>query len=89
MAADARSCHGEGAPRRPFSVRWLGSAVDALFEARAADDLVAIAEAGLGASLTMLVPERRDTIVERTKLGGEDDVVSLGQTVQETGTLLA
>jgi TolB protein len=37
----------------------------------------------------MLVPERGDSSVELTELGGEDDVVSGGQTVQETGALLA
>jgi TolB protein len=37
----------------------------------------------------MLVPERGNSSVELTELGGEDDVVSLGQTVQEIGALLA
>jgi Tol biopolymer transport system component len=37
----------------------------------------------------VLVPERGDSGVELTELGGEDDVVSLGQTVQEIGALLA
>jgi Tol biopolymer transport system component len=37
----------------------------------------------------MLVPERSNASVELTELGGEDDVVSLGQTVQEIGALLA
>jgi TolB protein len=37
----------------------------------------------------MLVPERGDSSVELTELGGEDDVVSGGQTVQEIGALLA
>ena len=60
-----------------------------LFETRAADDLVAIAEAGLGPRLSMLLPERGDSSVELTELGGEDDVVSGGQTVQELGALLA
>lgn len=37
----------------------------------------------------MLLPERGDSSVELTELGGEDDVVSGGQTVQELGALLA
>jgi len=37
----------------------------------------------------MLLPERGDTSVELTELGGEDDVMSGGQTVQEIGALLA
>ena len=37
----------------------------------------------------MLFPERGDSSVELTELGGEDDVVSGGQTVQENGALLA
>lgn len=37
----------------------------------------------------MLVPERGNTSVELAELGGEDDVVSSGQTVQETGAVLA
>ena len=37
----------------------------------------------------MLVPERGNSSVELSELGGEDDVMSGGQTVQESGTLLA
>ena len=37
----------------------------------------------------MLLPERGDSSVELTELGGEDDVMSGGQTVQEIGALLA
>ena len=37
----------------------------------------------------MLLPERGDTSVELTELGGEDGVMSGGQTVQETGAFLA
>jgi hypothetical protein len=74
----------------PLLVSWvLGSPVDPLFEARAADNLVAIAEAGVGTRLAMELPERGDSIVELAELGGEDDVVSGGQTVQEIGALLA
>jgi len=67
----------------------LGGSVDALFEAGATDDLVAIAEAGLGAGQAVLVPELGDSGVELAQLGGEDSVMSFGQTVQESGTLLA
>jgi hypothetical protein len=74
----------------PLLVSWvLGSPVDPLFEARATDNLVAIAEAGVGTRLAMELPERGDSIVELAELGGEDDVVSGGQTVQEIGALLA
>jgi hypothetical protein len=55
----------------------LGSSIDALFEARAADDLVAIAEACPRSGLTLLVPERGDSGVELTELGCEDNVVPL------------
>jgi hypothetical protein len=44
---------------------------------------------GLGPSLAVLLPKRGDSIVELAELGGEDDVMSLGQTVQEIGSLLA
>ena len=37
----------------------------------------------------MLVPERGNSSVELAELGGEDGVVSGGQTVQETGAVLA
>ena len=39
--------------------------------------------------LSMLVPERGNASVELSELGGEDDVVSGGQTVQESGAVLA
>jgi hypothetical protein len=80
---------GEGAQTRPFSISSLGGSVDALFEAGATDDRVPIAVAGLGARLPLVLPERGNSSVEPAKLGGEDDVVSLGQTVQEIGALLA
>jgi hypothetical protein len=67
----------------------LSSSVDALFEAGPADDRVAVPEAGLSPRLPMLVPELGNSIVELTELGGEEDVVSGGQTVQEIGALLA
>jgi hypothetical protein len=37
----------------------------------------------------VLVPEGGNTSVELTELGGEDDVVSVRQTVEESGALLA
>jgi hypothetical protein len=67
----------------------LGRSVDALFEAGAANDVVAVPVAGMGPRGAMLVPERGNAIVELTELGGEDNVVSGGQTMQESGTVLA
>src|SRR5215210_1063525 len=67
----------------------LGGPVDALFEARAADDLVAVPEANTDAGFAVLVPEASDPLVELLQLGGEDDVPSLGETVQESGAVLA
>jgi len=37
----------------------------------------------------MLVPEIGDPGIKLTQLGGEDDVMSGGQTMQENGTVLA
>jgi hypothetical protein len=54
----------------------LGRPVDSLFEARAADDLFAIAEAEAHSRLAVLVPELRDTVVELAKLVCEDVVMS-------------
>lgn len=79
----------KGRRKRPFSVHSLSGSVDALFETGAADDRVAVPVAGLSPRLTMLVPELANPIVELAELGGEDDVVSGGQTVQEIGALLA
>ena len=70
-------------------VNGLGGSVDSLFEAGAADDLVAIAETCVRASLAVLVPQLCDAGVELAELRGEDDVMSTGQTVQESGTVLA
>jgi hypothetical protein len=67
----------------------LSGSVDALFETGAADDRIAVPVAGLSPRLPMLVPELGNPIVELAELGGEDDVVSCGQTVQEIGALLA
>jgi hypothetical protein len=67
----------------------LGGSVDAFLEACAPDDLVPVAETGACPCLALLVPERGNSIVELAELGGEDGVVSFGQTVQELGALLA
>lgn len=37
----------------------------------------------------MLVPKVGDASIELAQLGGEDNVMSIGQTVQENGALLA
>ena len=67
----------------------LGGPVDPLFEARAADDLVAVPEAEADPGFAVLVPEPSDPLVELLQLGGEDDVPSRGETVQESGAVLA
>ena len=85
----------EGAPRRPlcFSGResqvGLGGPVDALFQASATDDLVAVAGAKTHAGLTVLVPEPGDAIVQLLELRDEDDVPSGGQALKENGAVLA
>lgn len=85
----------EGAPRRPlcFSGResqvGLGGPVDALFQAGATDDLVAVAEAKAHAGLTVLVPEPGDALVQLLELRDEDDVPSGGQALKENGAVLA
>ena len=63
--------------------------VDALFQAGATDDLVAIAEAKAHAGLAVLVPELGDAIVQLLELRGEDDVPSGGQALTEIGAVLA
>ena len=45
--------------------------------------------AGVRPRLAVFIPERGDTSIELTELGGEDYVVSVGQTVQESGAVLA
>lgn len=45
--------------------------------------------AGPSPRLPVLLPELGNSIVELAELGGEDDVMSGGQTVQEVGALLA
>ena len=68
---------------------WLGGPVDALFEPGALDDRVAVAEARTNAGFAVFVPELRDAVVQLTELVCEDDVMSGGQTMQESGTVLA
>jgi hypothetical protein len=67
----------------------LGGPVDALFEAGATDDLVAVAEAEAHAGLAVLVPEPGDALVQLFELRGEDDVPSGGQALKENGAVLA
>ena len=67
----------------------LGGPVDALFQAGATDDLVAVAEAKAHAGLAVLVPEPGDAIVQLLELRGEDDVPSGGQALKENGAVLA
>ena len=67
----------------------LGGPVDALFQAGATDDLVAVAEAKAYAGLTVLVPEPGDALVKLLELRGEDDVPSGGQALKENGAVLA
>jgi hypothetical protein len=76
-----------GAP--PSCVCQLGGSVDSLFEAGAPNDGVTIPMAGVCPRLAVFVPESGNASVELTELGGEDDVVSGGQTVQESGAVLA
>jgi hypothetical protein len=82
---------GGGAAARASSVdsRRLSGSVDPFLEAGASNDGVAIPMAGMRPRLAVFIPERGDTSVELTELGGEDDVVSVGQTVQESGAVLA
>src|SRR5215475_9636028 len=67
----------------------LGRAFDALFEPGAANDLVAIAEARVSSGLAVLVPQLGDALVELVELRGEGCVMSVRQTVQESGAVLA
>jgi hypothetical protein len=43
----------------------------------------------VSSSLALLVPQLGDALVERAELRGEDGVMSLGQTVQKSGAVLA
>ena len=67
----------------------LGGPVDALFEAGATNDLVAVAEAEANTGLAVLVPESGDALVQLLELRGEDDVPSGGQALKENGAVLA
>jgi hypothetical protein len=67
----------------------LGGPVDAVFEAGATNDLVAVAEAEAHAGLAVLVPELSDVLVQLLELRGEDDVPSGGQALKENGAVLA
>ncbi len=60
-----------------------------LFEAGAPNDLGAVAEADVNTGFAVFVPELRDAVVELAELGCEDGIMSTGQTVQESGALLA
>jgi len=63
--------------------------MDPLFEAGAPNDLGAVAKADANTGFAVFVPELRDAVVELAELGCEDGIVSTGQTVQESGALLA
>ena len=67
----------------------LGGPVDAVFEAGATDDLVAIAETETHAGLAVLVPEPGDALVQLPEPRGEDDIPSGGQALKENGAVLA
>ena len=67
----------------------LGGPVDALFQAGATDDLVAVAKPKAHAGLAVLVPEPGDAIIQLLELRDEDDVPSGGQALKENGAVLA
>ena len=71
------------APPRRTGETCLGGALEALFESRALDDRVAVAEAALDAGRAILVPEARDFLLDLGVLGRDDRVVTLGEDVQE------
>jgi hypothetical protein len=79
----------EGRNGAPPVCLQLGGSVDSLFEACAPNDGVAVSMAGVRPRLAVLVPEFGNAGVELAELGGEDDVMSGGQTVQELGAVLA
>ena len=74
------------APLLPFS--GSGGSVDSLFEAGAADDLVAVAEAQVRPYQPVLVPQAGDALVERLQLRREHGVVPPGEPVEEIGAVL-
>jgi len=67
----------------------LGGPVDPLFETCAPDDLGAVAKTDSNTGFAVFVPELRDALVQLVELGCEDGVMSTGQTVQESGAVLA
>ena len=76
------------APPQRTGETWLGGALEALFESRALDNRVAVAEAALDAGRAILVPEARDFLLDLGVLGRDDRVVTLGEDVQELGAPL-
>jgi hypothetical protein len=66
----------------------LRRALEPLFEPGALDDPVAVAEALPHAGLAVLGPERRNLGLELLQLGGEHDVVALGERVVQLGAPL-
>ena len=54
----------------------------------APDDLVAVAEAGAGLQGAVLVPERREALLELVELGCERGVVALRKEMPELGAAL-
>ena len=66
----------------------LGGALESLFETGALDDHVAIAEAILNLRRAVFVPEAGDALFHLCVLRSDDDVVALGEDVQQLGTPL-
>jgi hypothetical protein len=65
-----------------------GCSCEPLFVPGPLDDLVTVAEARAGLQRSMLVPEPRESILERVQLIGERLVVSLGKKMPELGAAL-
>src|SRR5207247_5837354 len=63
----------------------LGGALEALFDTRSGDDVVAVAEAKLGLPHPLLVPELLETLAETLELGGCGLVVAVGQDLPQLG----
>jgi hypothetical protein len=66
----------------------LGGALKSLFETGALDDHVAVAETGLNLRRAVLVPEAGDLLLHLCMVRSDDDVMALGEDVQELGTPL-